>query len=105
MPNRLTRVPSRPVPALPAVGRLLLPVADAFMLLMLSRPATGSLRVTWVTPATRFMCAVLALAGVYGGVIAIAAGGVVWLIVGVVALALAAGGAAVALVAAMQRLA
>jgi hypothetical protein len=52
MSNRLTRVPEAPVPALPAVVRLLIPAADLFLLIMISRPATGSLRTTWVTPAT-----------------------------------------------------
>jgi len=104
MPNRLTRVPSRPVPALPAAGRLLLPLADAFMLVMLSRPATGSLRATWVTPATRVMCSLLAIAGLYGGVIAIQVGGVAWSVVGAAALAPATGGAAVAAVGAMQQM-
>jgi hypothetical protein len=50
--NRFTRVPERPVPPLPALVRLLIPPADLFMLAMISRPATGSLRTTWVTPAS-----------------------------------------------------
>jgi hypothetical protein len=104
MPNRFTRVPSHPVPELPAVARLLVPLADAFMLVMLSRPATGSLRVTWVTPATLWMGAALAFGGVCGGVFAlVAGGGVAWLVVGCVLFALAAGGAAVAVVGAVQR--
>ena len=104
MPNRFTSIPLRPVPALPAAGRLLLPLADAFMLIMLSRPATGSLRVTWVTPATLWMCALLALGGVAGGVVAIVvSGGVAWVVAGVVLIVLAAGGAAVAAVGVMQR--
>jgi hypothetical protein len=104
MPNRLTRVPPRPVPSLPAAARVLLPIADAFMLLMLSRPATGSLRVTWVTPATLWMCALLAVGGVCGGVVAfVVGGGVAWVVAGFVLLALAVGGAAVAVVGALQR--
>jgi hypothetical protein len=104
MPNRFTAVPSRPVPALPAAGRLLLPLADAFMLVMLSRPATGSLLVTWVTPATLWMCAALALVGAAGGAFAIVAGGSVgWVVAGAVLIVLAAGGAAVATVGALQR--
>jgi hypothetical protein len=50
--NRFTRVPEGPVPPLPALVRLLIPPADLFMVAMISRPATGSLRTTWVTPAT-----------------------------------------------------
>jgi hypothetical protein len=38
-----------PVPPLDPVQRLILPVADAFMILMLSRPPSGSLRTTRVT--------------------------------------------------------
>ncbi len=61
MPNRFTRIPDGPVPPLPRLGRILLPLADAFMLLMLSRPASGSLRATWVTPATLGLGVVVAL--------------------------------------------
>ncbi|HXA28722.1 MAG TPA: hypothetical protein VN193_08235 [Candidatus Angelobacter sp.] len=104
MPNRFTAVPSRPVPPLPAAGRALLPLADGFMLVMLSRPQSGSLRDTWVTPATLWMCAALAVVGAAAGALALTAGGTTpWLIAGIVAIALAAGGAAVATVGAMQR--
>jgi hypothetical protein len=50
--NRLTRVPEGPVPPLPALVQVFIAPADLFMLAMVSRPATGSLRTTWVTPAT-----------------------------------------------------
>jgi hypothetical protein len=49
------------VPRLPGPVQLLFPVADAFMIAMVSRPATGSLRTTWVTPATRWLSAAAAL--------------------------------------------
>jgi hypothetical protein len=52
MSNRLTRVPDGPVPPLPALVQLLIPPADLFMRAMISKPVTGSLRTTWVTPAT-----------------------------------------------------
>lgn len=52
MPNLFTRVPERPVPPLPGPVRTILPVADLFMVLMASRPPSGTLRDTWVTPAT-----------------------------------------------------
>jgi hypothetical protein len=55
MPNRLTRTPADAVPPLPGPARLLIPLADLFMIAMVSRPATGSLRSTWVTPATRWL--------------------------------------------------
>ena len=56
MANRLTRVPDRPVPSLPHWVRPAVPVADLFMLAMVSRPRSGSLSKTWVTPATLQMC-------------------------------------------------
>src|SRR5205807_704497 len=53
----------RPVPALGALLDRLVPLADLFMLVLLSRPHGGSLRNTWVTPATLGLCtAVVALA-------------------------------------------
>ena len=107
MPNRFTRVPEGPVPTLPALGRLLLPLADLFMLAMLSRPETGSLRVTWVTPATLWLCVFVVAVGTPVGLIALT-GGVGdghWLRVaaGGVLILLALGGAAVAVVGVMQR--
>ena len=66
MPNRLTAVPSRPVPRLDGTVRALYPVADAFMAVMLSRPSSGSLRTTWVTPATLWLSVVLVLACLVG---------------------------------------
>ena len=54
----------------------MLPVADAFMLAMFSKPPSGTLRTTWVTPSTFWMSitscagsvviAVLLLSGVIG---------------------------------------
>jgi len=64
MPNRFTRVPERPVPPLPWLGRMVLPLADLFMILMASRPRSGSLRTTWVTPATVGLCLVTVVGGV-----------------------------------------
>jgi hypothetical protein len=61
VPNRLTRTPTDSVPQLPGPVQLLVPLADLFMIAMLSRPATGSLRTTWVTPATRWLSAGTAL--------------------------------------------
>jgi len=64
MPNRLTTVPAGTVPPPRRLASALLPFADAFMLVMVSRPATGSLRNTWVTPATLWLalaaCAIAA---------------------------------------------
>ena len=67
MANRLTQIPAQPVPQLPGAVRVLVPLADLFMIAMVSRPSTGSLRNTWVTPATRWLTVVaglLALAAV-----------------------------------------
>jgi hypothetical protein len=44
--------PPGDLPPLDPLQRVLLPVADAFMLLMLSRPPTGTLRTTRVTSAS-----------------------------------------------------
>ena len=107
MPNRWTRVPDGAPPALPLWGALVLPLADLFMLAMLSRPASGSLRVTWVTPATL----VLSLAAAVGMIavfvvcaIALAAGGGWAPIAGMAVIAvIASGSSAVVLVGAAQR--
>jgi hypothetical protein len=107
MTNRLTRVPHGPVPALPAPVRLILPLADLFMLAMLSRPSTGSLRNTWVTPATLYMCIAVALAAVPLGALLIlsgvAGGARTVLALGIVVLLFAAGAGSVAIVGASQR--
>jgi len=102
--NRMTRVPDRPVPPLPAAGRLALPVADLFMLAMLSRPSEGSLRTTWVTPATLWLCAVMLVVGAPLGVLALMGHGTVLRTVsGVVLVLIAVGSAAVLLVGVLQR--
>jgi hypothetical protein len=64
MANFLTRVPDDPLPRLGAPARAVLPAADLAMWLMASRPATGSLANTWVTPATLALCALTAAASV-----------------------------------------
>ena len=43
---------------------MVLPLADLFMILMASRPRSGSLRTTWVTPATVGLCLVTVVGGV-----------------------------------------
>ena len=55
MPNRFTRVPDAPVPPPGRLGTAVLPVADFFMLAMFSKPPSGTLRTTWVTPSTYWM--------------------------------------------------
>jgi hypothetical protein len=108
VPNRLTRVPDAPVPELPAAVRLILPLADAFMLAMVSRPATGSLRTTWVTPATLQLsaaAAVISLAlGAFVLYLVTGAGGLPLLLGGLLLVVLGLGSGAVAIVGITQRL-
>jgi hypothetical protein len=51
MPNGLTRVPESPPPPLDDFTRIVR-VADLAMKLFYSTPKSGTLRTTWVTPAT-----------------------------------------------------
>jgi len=100
--NRFTRIPDRPVPELPAAVDALVPVADLFMLVMVSRPATGSLRRTWVTPATLYLSVAMLTLGVILAVRLLTGGAVAR--IGAIVLLLAAGGAgAVAAVGLAQR--
>jgi hypothetical protein len=55
MPNVFTRVPDSPVPPPRGFGSAVIPVADAFMVAMFSKPKSGSLRTTWVTPSTYWL--------------------------------------------------
>jgi hypothetical protein len=105
--NRLTRVPAGS-PPLDATQMRLLPVADAVMWLMLSRPGGLSLRTTWVTPATVWLCSAVAI---FGGVFGVAAfwnglgsGYLIPLLGGPLALIGATGCASVAVYGARQRL-
>jgi hypothetical protein len=106
MANRLTRVPDRPVPPLPRWVRLAVPTADLFMLLMVSRPRSGSLSRTWVTPATLQMCiAVVVACLLCGGLAAsrVGQGNRVAIGLGAGLLLLAVGAGAVAVVGVAQR--
>ncbi len=107
MPNAFTRVPDSPVPPPGRFGRAVIPVADAFMVAMLSRPPSGTLRTTWVTPSTYWMTlatflgavviAGLLLSGIVGGLTTISIVGVV------ICLLFAIGAGSVALVGGSQR--
>jgi len=101
MANRLTRVPERPVPQLPRAARVLVPLADLFMLLMISRAASGSLRRTWVTPATLWLGAAAFLVAI-PLVVRMVEGGVAALLTAVVVV-LGLGPGAVAAVGMAQR--
>lgn len=65
MPKLFTAVPAEPPPSPRGTARRLLPLADLFMLVLLSRPAAGSLAATWVTKATLL----LAAGGIIGAVV------------------------------------
>jgi hypothetical protein len=83
-----------------------LPLADAFMILMLSRPGSGSLRSTWVTPATLLLGAGLALAGAPVLVVLLAAaarGSAFTAVAGFVVFVIVAGSLSVAVVGLLQR--
>jgi hypothetical protein len=105
MPNRFTRVPDRPVPN---IGNhpVLFGLADVFMLLMLSRPASGSLANTWVTPSSRWLSATTAVGLLAVGLLAVVdglgSGKPLLVVLGIALLVLAAGGAAVGLVGWLQ---
>jgi hypothetical protein len=108
MPNRFTRVPDGPVPDLPGALRLVIPVADLFMLAMISRPSTGSLRTTWVTPATLQLSLVLTAAGLAIAIVlgvSGAARSLPLLALGLLLILFAAGTGAVAIVGIGQRIA
>jgi hypothetical protein len=100
--NPLTRVPDRPVPRLPAWVDALVPVADLFMLVMVSRPSTGSLRRTWVTPATLYLSVAMLVLGLVLAV-RLSGGGTAARIGGGILVVLAAGAGAVAAVGMAQR--
>jgi hypothetical protein len=107
MPNRFTRVPDSPAPQPGPLGSAVLPVADFFMLAMFSKPASGTLRTTWVTPSTYWMTvgtsigalviAVLLLSGVIGRITTLSIVGVL------ICLFFAIGAGAVAVIGGGQR--
>jgi hypothetical protein len=105
--NRLTRVPAGS-PPLDATQLRLLPLADAAMWLMFSRPGGLSLRTTWVTPATIWLCSAVAATAVLLGVAAcsygLSTGYILPLLGGLVALIGATGSAGVAVYGIRQRL-
>jgi hypothetical protein len=107
MSNAFTRVPDSPVPPPGRFGSAVIPVADAFMIAMFSKPPSGTLRTTWVTPSTYWMTlatflgavviAGLLLSGIVGGITSISIVGVV------ICLLFALGAGSVALVGGSQR--
>ncbi|HEY0492822.1 MAG TPA: hypothetical protein VGD57_05080 [Candidatus Dormibacteraeota bacterium] len=105
--NALTRVPAGS-PPLDATQMRLLPVADVVMLLMFSRPGGLSLRNTWVTPATIWLCSAVSATALVLGLAAcsygLGTGYLLPLVGGLVALIGATGCASVAVYGARQRL-
>jgi hypothetical protein len=107
VPNRFTHVPEAPVPAPGRFEAAVIPVADAFMIAMFSRPPSGTLRTTWVTPSTYWMTlatflgavviAGLLLSGLIGSITTISLVGVA------ICLLFAIGAGAVAIVGNCQR--
>lgn len=84
----------------------MVPPADLFMVLLLSRPATGSLRTTWVTPATLALSVATGLTSIVCLAPALASLGGALRVVVALALALfAAGSLCVAAVGLAQRIA
>jgi uncharacterized membrane protein len=95
----------RELPPLNLAQRILLPVADAFMVAMLSRPPSGSLRTTRVTAVSIGLgTAAFIVFGVFGGVLLVRAGEqpLRWL-AAVLLLAFALGSGALALYGLLQR--
>ena len=98
-------VPDAP-PPLDPVQRALLPIADGFMLLMLSRPPTGTLRTTRVTWASIWLSVVtFAVAGTLAALLTGAAGrlGPILLVPALPLAVLALGSASLALYGLLQR--
>ena len=107
MANVFTAVPPQAPPPLSGAARSVLPLADLFMVAMWSRPSTGSLDKTWVTPATLALAAAC-VAGVVIVLVALVAGAVHWpsavgAIVAIACTALGVGAASVVTVGVDQR--
>lgn len=79
MPNRFTAVPNAPPPAITGPARWLLPFADTAMIALASRPAGGSLRASWVTPATLWLSLASAVLAAIAAVFVAASGNATWL--------------------------
>jgi hypothetical protein len=106
MSHPWTRVPAGD-PPLDRLQLRLLPVADLFMAFMWSRPGGLSLRTTWVTPATiALSVAVVPLVGLPGVAVlayGLTTGRILFMVGGLIALALTAGAATTAVYGVRQR--
>jgi len=104
MSNRFTRIPDGDPPALPPAMNPVIAVADWFMVAMLSRPSKGSMRRTWVTPATLWLALATALVFIVGFWLAIVhLDSALRIVAGIGSLCMVAGSAAVAAVGIAQR--
>jgi hypothetical protein len=98
--------PPDALPPLDSLQRLLLPVADRFMLVMLSRPPTGTLRTTRVTSVSIGLGIVtFGVSATIAALLAAAAGrlGLLLLVPALLLAALAVGAASLALYGVRQR--
>ncbi|MHB8572854.1 MAG: hypothetical protein ACYDAY_07845 [Candidatus Dormibacteria bacterium] len=102
MPNLFTRVPPGPVPRLPPAARPVVLLADLFMWAMASRPSTGSLADTWVTPGTLLLCVLVVPVGVLLSGLLLGGSGPAR-VAGALLVLVTTGAVAVALVALLQR--
>jgi hypothetical protein len=104
MSNRFTRVPDGDPPALPSAMDPVIVIADWFMVAMLSRPSKGSMRRTWVTPATLWLALATTVVLIVGLWLAIGhLDGALRIAAGIGLLCMAVGSAAVAAVGIAQR--
>ncbi|MEA2682213.1 MAG: hypothetical protein QOK05_541 [Chloroflexota bacterium] len=91
-----------------ALQERLLPVADRVMVLMLSRPASGTLRDTKVTIVTIYLAIAVAVVGlvlaILGVALATAGGQAAWVLAALVLLLLAGGCADLAIFGVRQRI-
>lgn len=105
MPGKLT--PAEELPPLDGIQNRLLPIADLFMTLMLSRPPSGSLRTTRVTLATIWLSlgvsALVGIPGLWLSGYAILRPQLLFLMAGLLAAALGLGSASVAVFGIRQR--
>jgi hypothetical protein len=101
--NFLTRTPTAPPPVLPPGLQPLVRLADTYFSLLLSRPASGSLNATWVTPATLILVVATLLLGLPAAFFFVDMGNPVAIGFGLLLIFLAPGALSIALVGLAQR--
>jgi hypothetical protein len=106
MANFLTRVSAEAPPPLPDWAHRCVQIADLFMKAALSKPASGSLSKTWVTPATILLTTPVGLICLFWIPFWLASGplkSIQLLVVGIVVVLIAVGTLSVSLVGILQR--